>query len=383
MTHNMNNAMTKSSSNILPISVITTCYGRNQHLYNLLASLQSGSKKPAEVIIVNDDADVSRLETYDLNILQIPTTASEAHIVDSSVSHIDKEEGKGAQNDPQNYLPNDLKKDLKNKPHTKNSRAFDIGLNRNLGAKQSSYDTLIFLDVDCIVSTDFIAGLVGKMAQYPQALIMGQPRYLTRPLTEQESQCLERFSNDFKTSHDMSKGDLSQSRNWLQSLSILNPYRPNLVSDSASIGEQSTHYKSIEKTQDYGAFWSLCFAIHKSQFERIGGFDTNYVGYGAEDTDFAFTARQQNINFYLTNDVVYHQQHAVYRPPLNHLNSIVINANRFFEKWHHWPMSGWLAEFAQMGLITWRPDQSTAITLLRQPTEHEISLAHHPDAPFV
>lgn len=198
----------------IDVSVITTCYGRNRHLYNLLSSLANGSVQPAEVIIVNDDANPKRLAEYPLNIVQIPTS-------------------------------------------------------------------------------------------------------------------------------DSKESDLAAAS------------QRGLLSDNEN--------DAIEKT----------------------GFDTHYVGYGAEDTDFAFMARELNIEFYLTCDVIYHQQHSVYRPPLNHLSSIVINANRFYEKWQHWPMGGWLASFADMQLINWQPEQQSAITITRQPTDSEIKAAHRPDAPYV
>ena len=65
-------------SDLVPITVITTCYGRNHHLYNLLSSLMHGSVKPDEVIIVNDDADPERLAEFALNIVKLPTTANAA-----------------------------------------------------------------------------------------------------------------------------------------------------------------------------------------------------------------------------------------------------------------------------------------------------------------
>lgn len=323
----------KVSTKTLPVSVITTCYGRNRHLYNLLASLVNGSVRPAEVIIVNDDADPKRLAAYPLNIVQIPTADE------------DKE--------GDDY-----------KSATKIKTGFDIGRNRNIGAAQASYDALIFLDVDCIISLTFIEQLVAKLQRYPEALLMGQPRYLTRPLTDDEGVRLQ-------------QGKLESAH--LNELSVLNPYRYNFAENDANT---ETH-TIIKQTQDYGAFWSLCFAIMRSQFERIGGFDTSYVGYGAEDTDFAFMARSLAIDFYLTNDVIYHQQHTVYRPPLNHLDSIVINANRFYEKWQHWPMAGWLAEFADMDLIDWQTEQTKPIHIIRQPSRIEISEAHYPDVPYV
>ena len=307
----------------IPMSVITTCYGRNRHLYNLLSSLSQGSVKPAEIIIVNDDAEHERLAEYDLNIIKIATTTATEDGLASSAS-------------------------------------FDIGRNRNLGAARATYDAMVFLDVDCIVAPTFIEQLHYKLQAHSKALLMGQPRYLMRPLTDDEGSQLQ-------------QGKLAA--DYLDKLSVFNPYRDNF--------DLQHQDKSIKQTQDYGAFWSLCFAIMRRQFEKIGGFDTDYVGYGAEDTDFAFMARALNIDFYLTDDVIYHQQHSVYRPPLNHLDSIVINANRFYEKWQHWPMSGWLAEFSQLQLINWRDEQTVPIAINRQPSEVEIRAAHYPDAPYV
>ncbi|MGP4713347.1 MULTISPECIES: glycosyltransferase family 2 protein [unclassified Psychrobacter] len=303
----------------VPLSVITTCYGRNQHLYNLLSSLAQGSARPSEVIIVNDDAEPARLAEHDLNIVKIPTT--------------------------ENGLASNA--------------SFDIGRNRNLGAARAAYEAMIFLDVDCIVTPTFIAQLYNKLQAHPDALLMGQPRYLTRPLRDDEGSQLQ-------------QGKLSA--DFLDKLSVFNPYRDNF-----DLQQDTT----IKQTQDYGAFWSLCFAIMRPQFEQIGGFDTDYVGYGAEDTDFAFVARTLGIDFYVTSDVIYHQQHSVYRPPLNHLDSIVINANRFYEKWQHWPMGGWLGEFAQLQLIDWQEAQTAPICIKRQPSYEEITAAHYPDAPYV
>ncbi|WP_201618379.1 glycosyltransferase family 2 protein [Psychrobacter urativorans] len=312
----------------IPVSIITTCYGRNRHLYNLLSSLMQGSVRPDEVIIVNDDADPEQLAKFSLNIVQIPTTTS--------------------------MLLNST---------------FDIGRNRNVGATHATNDALIFLDVDCIVAPTFIEQLASKLQAKPNALLMGQPRYLTRPLTDVEGVKLQ-------------QGTLLKSS--LDKLSVYNPYRYNIKPSSSNATSVETDIEmSMEQTQDYGAFWSLCFAISRVQFEKIGGFDTQYVGYGAEDTDFAFTARALAIDFYLTDDVIYHQQHSVYRPPLNHLESIVINANRFYDKWQHWPMAGWLVEFVDMGLITWQAEQQEPINIIRQSSAAEIEAAHWADAPYV
>ncbi|MES1964291.1 glycosyltransferase [Psychrobacter sp. AH5] len=336
-------------SKTINVSVITTCYGRNRHLYNLLSSLANGSMRPQEVIIVNDDADPEHLAQYPLHIVQVPTAQADL-IANSQQGAVSKNK------------------------NTAKKTGFDIGYNRNLGAAKASHEALIFLDVDCIVSTTFIEQLTAKLQAYPDALLMGQPLYLTRPLTATESLQLQ-------------QSDLSNAE--LNAFAVTNPYRHNLVKKAVEQASKiasdtlNKNHKDMERTQDYGAFWSLCFAISQTQFQRLGGFDTHYVGYGAEDTDFAFMARALDIEFYLTDDVVYHQQHSVYRPPLNHLASIVINANRFYDKWQHWPMGGWLEEFAQMQIIDWDAQQQTPIAIIRQPSVSEIEAAYCADAPYV
>lgn len=49
----------------------------------------------------------------------------------------------------------------------------------------------------------------------------------------------------------------------------------------------------------------------------------------------------------------FHQWHPSQDPPINHLEAIVSNACRFHAKWDKWPMKGWLADFADAGLVSW------------------------------
>lgn len=52
------------------------------------------------------------------------------------------------------------------------------------------------------------------------------------------------------------------------------------------------------------------------------------------------------------------------------------SANRFYEKWLHWPMEGWLEQFSNMGLIRWTAEQTVPIVILREPSAYEINQAH-------
>jgi GT2 family glycosyltransferase len=129
-------------------------------------------------------------------------------------------------------------------------------------------------------------------------------------------------------------------------------------------------------------FWSLCFGISNTDYARIGRFDEKFIGYGGEDTDFAFKARNKKIPFYICDATVFHQPHTLHEPPLQHFVAIVMNANYFFRKWKKWPMGNYLRQFAELNLIEWHPD-SKLITILRFPNEAEVVSTKIVDAPFL
>lgn len=114
-------------------------------------------------------------------------------------------------------------------------------------------------------------------------------------------------------------------------------------------------------------FWALAFAVTPSTHARIGGFDEEYVGYGAEDTDYAFRARRAGVPLVWVGGAwCHHQHHPVSSPPTEHLVDIVANAHRFRRRWGCWPMEGWLREFAARGLVEWAPE-SDLLRLLQAP----------------
>tara|TARA_B100000678_G_C18209042_1_gene502562 strand:+ start:879 stop:1688 length:810 start_codon:yes stop_codon:yes gene_type:complete len=197
---------------------------------------------------------------------------------------------------------------------------------RNLGAEKASTDKLIFLDVDCIPSYYCFERLLNKLEDTD--VVMGTPRYLTRPI------------QNFKQ---------------LSKKSIDHPLKPILRSPT------------IEK--DYNQFWSLIFTIRKRDFCNVNGFYENYKGYGAEDTDLAQKFKFHALELFRVNAVVYHQYHQVYRPPLNHFEGIVANANLFYERWNFFPMMNWIEVFEERGLVKLERGK---LKILRFPDAKEI-----------
>lgn len=199
---------------------------------------------------------------------------------------------------------------------------------RNAGANAAKFEKLVFLDVDCIPEKNLVQQYTCAIDN--EHLYSGSIRYLPKNAME-HPQLFEQ----------------------LKQLSLPDPVRNNI------------------QNLPYELFWSLNFGCSKSTFKKIGGFNEDYKGYGAEDTDFAFRARIRNIPLKTKTITAYHQYHESYDPPLNHLENIVQNANLFYQLWNKWPMDGWLTKFEQMGLISW----GKVILALRRPTKEELHAA--------
>ncbi|WDF66839.1 galactosyltransferase-related protein [Sphingobacterium oryzagri] len=210
----------------------------------------------------------------------------------------------------------------------------DSGLNlaaaRNYAMEHALTEKNVFLDVDCLPASTLIAEYDAAL-EGENCLVGGRVRYLSQHATEN----LDRLKNLFEHSQP-------------------DPIRPD------------------DKDFTHELFWTLNFGCTKRTFARIGGFDTAFAGYGGEDTDFAFQARKLHIAIRTIDATAFHQHHASYSPPLNHLEDILRNAHVFYKKWGIWPMEGWLSAFEEHGYI--RRSQHD-VTLLRTPTDREIEAA--------
>ncbi|WP_370875324.1 glycosyltransferase family 2 protein [Methylobacterium amylolyticum] len=212
---------------------------------------------------------------------------------------------------------------------------------RRAASAAASADTLVFLDVDCIPSADLVAGLSAAVAAR-DGLICCAVRYLPAGAVR-----------DGWTEADLDR------------LGHLHPVR-----DFPEAG--------LVPAPKPGLFWSLAFAVRAATYDRLGGFDAEFSGYGAEDTDLAFRADAAGLPIlFLGGPRAYHQHHPGYDPPLQHFRDIVANASRFRARHGLWPMDGWLDGFARLGLIA--ADRTDGIRVLRDPTPAETAAARLPD----
>lgn len=213
---------------------------------------------------------------------------------------------------------------------------------RNAAAALAETPLLVFLDVDCIPAANLVAALAADAAAQ-DALICCEIRYLPPGVTDTAE--------------------------------------PALLAAGQPHAERRFPAAGIVPEANAGLFWSLAFAVRQAAFERLGGFDEGFTGYGGEDTDFAFRARDAGLPLLFTaSTLAFHQHHTVHEPPLQHFADIVANAARFRARHGFWPMDGWLDAFARMGLIA--PPYGEALRVLRAPTAAEVAAARRPDRAY-
>ena len=216
---------------------------------------------------------------------------------------------------------------------------------RNRAATEARGELLVFLDVDCIPAPGLIADYL-RVAETHDGVFMGEVAYLPKDATEQ--------GIDFALFDRLG------------------------VKHSERAGAPEAE---IMACRDYRCFWSLNFAMSAQSFERVGGFDEQYCGYGGEDTDFGRMVVTSDLPLWWVRGAkAYHQYHPHHMPPVHHLDSVLANAHRFLDKWGEPTMQHWLRAFVLMGLIERRGDRWVK---LRDPGERELAMTRQQaDQPY-
>ncbi|MEP7089715.1 MAG: galactosyltransferase-related protein [Nocardioidaceae bacterium] len=205
--------------------------------------------------------------------------------------------------------------------HLPLSRARNTGA---LEALQRGADLLVFLDVDCLASEALLSSYASAAERLrPGAVLSGPVGYLPQ-------------LPPGRSTYD-------------EATRLATPPHP------ARPAPPTGH---LEAARDTRLFWSLSFAVRAQDWAGFGGFDEGYTGYGGEDTDFGQrVAAAGGRLWWVGGATAHHQWHPVSRPPVEHLDDIVRNANRFHRRWGWFPMEGWLEEFRVRRLARHDPRQ--------------------------
>ncbi|MQW75317.1 glycosyltransferase family 2 protein [Nocardioides sp. dk4132] len=207
-------------------------------------------------------------------------------------------------------------------PLAADPRRLPLAAARNTGfetARAAGCDVVIGLDVDCLAGPGLVGGYARVVREDPERVWSGPVTYL--PPAGPGGYPLDRLGE----------------------LDAPHPARP-----APAPGEVATG-------GDPDLFWSLSFAMSAQSWERTGGFDEAYVGYGAEDTDFGRRVVRAGLDLAWVGAArAYHQHHPVSSPPVEHLDDILRNGRLYRTRWGSWPMRGWLEEFERRGLVARR-----------------------------
>lgn len=204
-------------------------------------------------------------------------------------------------------------------------------------------ELLLFLDADCLPAPRLLDRYVRVAHRHPGGLLTGPVTYLSAAETAR-GLTLDSAATDAVSLDCTELGDMTRIRH-------PHPARPDPPD-----GTCVTVRAAEASARDYELFWSLSFALAPASFTRIGGFCTDYGGYGGEDTDFGRCALHSGVDLVWVGgaDAV-HAHHPVSSPPVEHAADIVANAKVFFRRWGEWPMRGWLEAFAAAGIVEFRP----------------------------
>ena len=209
---------------------------------------------------------------------------------------------------------------------------------RNLGVRTAQglpggADLFILLDVDCLPGTELVRRYAAAAAAVPGDLLCGPVTYLP-------------------------EGVLPETPEELVAATAPHTARPDPPAGT------------LEHGGEHDLFWSLSFALTLRTWDTIGGFHEEYVGYGGEDTDFSWTARERGVGLtWVGGAHAYHQWHPVSAPPVEHLDDILRNGAIAAARWGRWPMRGWLDRFEEDGLITWEVDAAGRLRPIRSAGE--------------
>lgn len=198
---------------------------------------------------------------------------------------------------------------------------------RNKGMLAAKHENLVYLNVDAVISPtlckDGLLALKDKTVVFTSVVFLPNER------------CNKPYS-------DISKNE--QQIGYLAS------------NDETLPKEDNNEIPSRDQENNHGKFSddSICstvFFIRKTDFQKTGGFDEGYAGFGLNDEDFFTNCRALGYSLEQLPTRTFAPQRPNYQCPVNHLLDFVHNAQRFHAKWGFYPCTEVLKAYADKGFI--------------------------------
>jgi len=197
---------------------------------------------------------------------------------------------------------------------------FRLAAARNAGADAAvalGAELVVFLDADCVPAPELVERYLAASRVEPEAVLCGPVTYLPPGVDVDDPAVLA---------------------------GLTAPHAARPAPPAGAVIRAGD--------DDYRLFWSLSFALTAEAWSTGPRFDEEFVGYGGEDTDFAYALRRAGRPLaWVGGAHAYHQHHPTSSPPWQHLDDVLRNGRLFAERWGEWPMTGWLEAFERGGAV--------------------------------
>lgn len=227
-----------------------------------------------------------------------------------------------------------------------NQHELPIAKARNKGMFEAKNETLLYISVDTIFSPKCIEEGLNSLTE--SSIVRAPVEFI--PLSDCESP----YEHLFAERKENTEANLN---------SVTKPN--NNVTTSSQKDENHGKFSNDSST-------SAMFFIRKTDFEKAGGFDETYDGYGLNDEDFFTQCRALNFSIHDLSLPSYSPARETAQCPVNHLLDFVHNAQLFREKWGYYPRKDILQAYAEKGLINLDFEES-AIRVTRLPSDEELN----------
>ena len=225
-------------------------------------------------------------------------------------------------------------------------QALPIAKARNKGVLAAKHQNLAYLNVDAVISPTLFKD--GLLALKDKTVIFTSVVFLP------SERCEKPYARIVKDERQI--GYLSSSDETL-------PNDDN--NEIPSRDKESTHGKLSDDS-----ICSTVFFIRKTDFQKTGGFDEGYAGFGLNDEDFFTNCRALGFSLEQLPTRTFAPHRPNYQCPVHHLLDFVNNAQRFYSKWGYYPCVNVLFAYANEGYIN-ADFEEKGIKVKQLPEENE------------